>query len=483
MPLQPLLAERPAFSFVAHGPAAAYVSSLPSDGVLASADIAGSLAHVAMLRRAGLLTRIETKQLAAALRTCHAEVASGAFPWKADLEDVHTNIEARVVDLAGATGRKLHAGRSRNDQIALDERLYLRLSIENVLGRILQLEKALLDQAKAHVAVIVPAHTHLRKAQPVLVAHMLLAHLWRLGRDAARLTDAFARANVCPAGAAAIAGSSLPLDPGVAAGLLGFDRPFANSVDATSDRDYFLETTAALALLAVHLGGLAEDIVLWTSEEFGLAVLAAGQAAGSSFLPHKVNPDVPELVRGQAATVLGDLVSILSTLKGLPLGYHRDLQVTKGIAFHAIGVSVGALDALIGTVSGLAFPDRIPGPFDVALASAAFVEHLVAKGMAHGDAYDLVKANLGGLRAAATQEEPAIALRVISPLLDASAVPLLTSQGAVDAVVSPGGTGPAQVADQIVEAESSLGRQAFDLSLIAKKNRRIADVLSGEVGL
>ena len=484
MQLQPLLAEPPAFSFVARGLAASFLSSLPSDLALASADVAGTIAHVAMLRHAGIVTRQEAKALVSALKACHAEITSGTFPWRADFEDVHTNVEARIVELAGPVGRKIHAGRSRNDQVALDERLYLRTSIETILGKILAFEKVLMDQAKAYADVVVPAYTHLRKAQPVLLAHVLLAHLWRLARDASRLTDAFARANVSPAGAAAVAGTSLPLDPSVAAGLLGFDRAFANSADATSDRDHFVEVTSALALLAIHMSGLAEDLILWTSDEFGVASFAAGDAAGSSFLPHKANPDVAELVRGQAGTIVGDLVGLLTALKGLPMGYHRDLQVEKASAMHAIETTGALLDALSNAVAHLAFdPDRAIASLDTSHASALFVEHLTAKGVAHRDAYELVKANLAALRAAAHDADPVIELRKISPLFDASALPLLTPKGAVEAIVSHGGTGPTQVAHQIAEAETALGRQAFDLNLIAKKNRRIADVLSGEVGL
>ncbi|MGQ0797143.1 MAG: argininosuccinate lyase [Methanobacteriota archaeon] len=469
---------------MAHGPAAPFLSSLASDVALASADVAGTIAHVAMLRHAGIVTRREAKSLVAALQACHAEITSGTFPWHADLEDVHTNVEARVAELTGAAGRKVHAGRSRNDQVALAERLYLRTSIERILGKLLAFEKVLLERAKAHADVVVPAYTHLRKAQPVLLGHVLLANLWRLARDAARLTDAYARTNVSPAGAAAVAGTSLPLDPAVAAGLLGFDRAFANSADATSDRDHLVEVTSALALLAVHLSGLAEDLILWTSDEFSIASFAADDAAGSSFLPHKANPDVAELVRGRTGAIVGDLVGLLTALKGLPMGYHRDLQVEKASAMHAIETTGASLDALTDAVAHLTVhADGALASLDATHASGLFVEHLILNGVTHRDAYDLVKANLAAFREAAHDADPVTALRKISPLFGASALPLLTPRGAVDAVVSHGGTGPAQVAHQIAEAEAALGRQAFDLNLIAKKNRRIADVLSGEVGL
>lgn len=471
------------FSFVAQGPTAAFVASLPVDQRLASADIAGDLAHVATLQEAGLLNRRESKALAAALRTCYAEIQSGTFPWQESLEDVHTNVEARVLDLAGRTGEHLHAGRSRNEQVALDERIYLRLALADLLSGIIALEESLLRQAKAAGGIVVPAYTHLQRAQPVFLAHALLAHFWRFTRDADRLHDAFARVNVSPAGAAAVAGTSLRLDPSVPAALMGFDRAFSNSIDATSDRDALVEVTFDLALLAVHLSELGEDLVLWSTEEFGIAVLGADHLSGSSFLPIKRNPDVPELVRGQAGAVIGDLVALLTMLKGLPLGYNRDLQAGKASVFHAIDAVTSSLNVLAQVTSRVVFkPEAGTTKINPTQSGALLVEFLVQRLVPFREAYDLVKGHLLDIESAGDDATKLSQLRKISHLFDESALALLTPQGAVAAVVSHGGTGPVAVAAQIKEAEGTLGQQGYYRNVIAKKNSRIDAVLSGEAG-
>ena len=485
MRVQPLslLPEDAAFSFVAQGAHASYVASLSTDRRLAATDIAGTLAHVASLRDADLVSRQEAKVIAAALRTCLEEIRSSSFPWQEGLEDVHTNIEARVLALASDAGEKIHAARSRNDQVALDERLYVRLEIEHLLQKIAALQRALLAQAKGATQVIVPGYTHLRKAQPVLLAHAFLAHFWRLSRDAERLHDAYARVNVSPAGAAAIAGTSLPVDVHVVADLLGFDRMFANSIDATSDRDFLVEVTADLALAAVHLSNLAEDLVLWSSAEFGWVHLSDTHVAGSSLLPNKRNPDLLELVRGQAGTVIGDLVSLLTMLKALPLGYNRDLQGDKASAFQALDAVGASLEVLADVVAALRVDAaKASSGLGPAESGVLLVEHLVAQGLPYREAYDVVKARLGDILSASDEGERLSALRKTSRLFGEDALGLLTPSGAVTAVTSHGGTGPAAVEAQIHEAEGTLGRQAYHLNLIAKKNRRIADVLSGEAG-
>ncbi len=466
---------------MAQGSTAAFIASLPVDHRLAAADIAGDLAHVAMLQKAGLLNRQEVKKLASALRTCRAEIEAGAFPWQESLEDVHTNIEARVLDLAGAAGEKLHAGRSRNDQVALDERIYLRLAIQSLLSKIIALENALLDQAKTAQEIVLPAYTHLQRAQPVLMAHPLLAHFWRLTRDADRLHDAFARVNVSPAGAAAVAGTSLPLDPLVPVALLGFDHAFSNSIDATCDRDALVEVTFDLALLAVHVSELGEDLVLWSSHEFGIATLGTDHLSGSSFLPNKRNPDVPELVRGQAGAVIGDLVGLLTMLKGLPLGYNRDLQADKASVFHAIDTVTASLGILAQVVSEVSFsPEAGAAMIDPTQSAALLVEFLVQRQVPYREAYDLVKGHILDFAPVGDEATQLSQLRKTSHLFDESALPLLSPQGAVAAVVSHGGTGPNAVAAQIHEAEGTLGQQGYYLNVIAKKNSRIEAVLSGE---
>lgn len=475
--------EAASFSFVARSPTLKYVSSLSTDRRLAKADIAGSLAHVAMLQEAGILTRQEAKRLAASLRACLEEIEGGSFPWQEALEDVHTNIEARVMALSGPMGEKLHAARSRNDQVALDERIFVRIALENLLEKIVATEKALLEQAKATTSVVVPAYTHLRRAQPALLAHVFLAHFWRLARDADRLNDAFARFNVSPAGAAAVVGTSLPVDVRIPASLLGFDRVFTNSMDATSDRDFFVEVTSDLALLAAHLSGLCEDLILFSSEEFGFLSLAEAHTAGSSLLPNKRNPDALELVRGKTGSVVGDLVALLHMLKGLPMGYHRDLQADKEASFHAIDTMMEALEVVAEVVADLSVhPEVGTRAVHPETSAALLVEFLVARGIAYREAYETVKDHLPAILNAPDNASRASALRKASRLFDESALALLAPDQAVAAILSHGGTGPSRVAAQIHEAEGTSGRQAYHLNLIAKKNRQIADILSGETG-
>src|SRR6266550_4266888 len=307
-------------------PASWFIVSLPVDRRLARYDIAGSLAHVEMLAAVGILSKGEVELLGKGLRGVYEEIASGRFVWREDLEDVHTNIEVALTERLGSLGAKLHTARSRNDQIALDERLFVREAITAVRQALLGLELALLDQAEAHAQVPMPGYTHLQQAQPVTVGHHLLAHFWPLVRDDQRLSDCFARANVSPLGAAALAGSTLPIDPAIPARILGFAGTFENSIDAVTDRDYFAEFLFDFSLLAVHLSSIGEEIVLWASQEFAFLRPAAALGSGSSLMPQKRNPDVAELARGKSGRVIGDLVSLLTTLKGLPQGYNRDLQ-------------------------------------------------------------------------------------------------------------------------------------------------------------
>ncbi|HWM50774.1 MAG TPA: argininosuccinate lyase, partial [Thermoplasmata archaeon] len=301
-------------------PAWRFLASLPVDRRLARYDVAGSLAHVEMLASVGVFTREEAGALSKGLRAIYAEIAAGTFPWREDLEDLHTNIEVRLTDRLGPLGSKLHTGRSRNDQIALDERLYLREAIASIRQEIVRLQLALLDLAEAHADAPMPGYTHLQRAQPVTLGHLLLAHFWPLARDDHRLSDAFERANVSPLGAGALAGSTLPIDPSIPAKILGSAGTFENSIDAVGDRDYFAEVLFDLALLTVHLSSIGEELVLWASQEFAFLRPSPALGSGSSLMPQKRNPDVAELARGKAGRIIGDLVGLLSTLKSLPLG-------------------------------------------------------------------------------------------------------------------------------------------------------------------
>jgi argininosuccinate lyase len=336
-------------------PAAAFLRSLPADRGLVRFDLAGSVAHVEMLRAVGLLTDSEAETLVGGLRRIAREVGEGRFPWRDELEDVHTNVEARLTELVGPVGGKLHTGRSRNDQVALDERLYLRSAVVDLVRRVLALQEALATQASTALEVPMPGYTHLQRAQPVTLAHWFLAHAWRFDRDVARLLASADRADVNPLGAGALAGSTLPIDPSRVAARLGFERSFDNSLDAVSDRDGFAELLFDVALLGIHASGLGEEIVLFASSEFGYLRRSPALGSGSSQMPQKRNPDVAELVRARAAGSIGDLVALLTMLKGLPLAYNRDLQEDKGTVLRSVDRTTEALDALLTLIPALEF--------------------------------------------------------------------------------------------------------------------------------
>src|SRR5581483_1879578 len=313
---------------------AQFTESISFDWRLWRQDIVGSMAHAAMLHRIGVLSRAELKAIVNGLNSIGEEIAKGEFRWRPELEDVHMNIEAELTRRAPA-GAKLHTGRSRNDQVALDMRLWLRAEITALAGEIRMLQKALVGLARRNAEVVIPGYTHLQRAQPVYLAHHLLAYVEMLERDHERLRDCFLRANVCPLGSGALAGSTLPLDREAVAIKLGFvdaagqPRVTQNSMDAVSDRDFAVEFCAAAALFGVHLSRLAEDCVLWASAEFHFISIADAYTTGSSLMPQKKNPDVAELTRGKSGRVIGNLMSLLALLKGLPMSYNRDLQEDK----------------------------------------------------------------------------------------------------------------------------------------------------------
>jgi argininosuccinate lyase len=321
----------------AGGPAAEvaqFTESISFDWRLWPQDIQGSIAHATMLRKIGVLTRAELSAITRGLKQIGREIAAGKFLWKPELEDVHMNLESELTRRVPA-GAKLHTGRSRNDQVALDVRLWLREEITTLLGDIADLQRALVALGEGHADVIIPGYTHLQRAQPVYLAHHLLAYVEMLERDCERLWDCHSRVNVCPLGSGAIAGSTLPLDRELVARLLGFVdanrrvRLTQNSMDAVSDRDFMIEFAAAGALLAVHLSRLAEDVILWVSAEFNYLKIADAYTTGSSLMPQKKNPDIAELARGKTGRVVGNLMALLTLLKGLPMTYNRDLQEDK----------------------------------------------------------------------------------------------------------------------------------------------------------
>src|SRR5438477_9125484 len=314
----------------------AFTVSLPFDQRLAGDDLVASRAHVRGLERAGVLSHEECAILLAALDHVGEELSAGTFRFAPDDEDIHTAIERRTTEIAGPVGAKLHTGRSRNDQVVTALRLFCRRELRVVGREVLALESVLLDRAEEAGDTYLPGYTHLQRAQPVLLAHHLLAHGWALARDVDRLLDTVARLDVSPLGAGALAGSSLPLDPDATADELGFAARFENSLDAVSDRDFVAEALFDLSVLGLHLSRIGEEVVLWTTEEFGFLHLDDAYATGSSMLPQKKNPDIAELTRAKAGRLIGHLTGLLATLKGLPLSYNRDLQEDKEPLFDAL---------------------------------------------------------------------------------------------------------------------------------------------------
>ena len=442
-------------------PAWRFLSSLPVDRKLARYDVAGSIAHVQMLAAVGILTIDEAGALTKGLRTIHAAIVAGGFPWREDLEDVHTNIEVSLTERLGSLGAKVHTARSRNDQIALDERLYLREAITAVRQEILRLQLTLLDQAEAHAQVPMPGYTHLQRAQPVSVGHHLLAHFWPLVRDDQRLSDGFARANVSPLGAAALAGSTLPIDPAIPARILGFAGTFENSIDAVTDRDYFAEFLFDLSLLAVHLSSVGEEIVLWASQEFAFLRPAAALGSGSSLMPQKRNPDVAELVRGKSGRVIGDLISLLTTLKGLPQGYNRDLQEDKPPVFDAVDHVLATLNALTTAISALEFDEArlLAAASDPRLLATDLAEHLVARGVPFREAHETVARYL-----ALDRPLEANALRGFDPRFGNDVQKVLDVRASLAARKTPGGPSPEAVRIQLARAHDAVGLQRYSIS-------------------
>lgn len=435
----------------------AYTVSLPYDRRLAFDDLAGSRAHVHGLARVGILSDTEATMLVAALDRVEQEWRDGTFGFAPGDEDVHTAIERRVTEIAGDLGARLHTGRSRNDQVATDLRLFTKRQLTQTAERVLALADVLGRRAEQAEDLYLPGYTHLQRAQPILLAHQLLAHGWALLRDVDRLVDTRRRTDVSPLGAGALAGSSLPLDPDSVAAELGFGARFENSVDAVADRDYVAEALFDLGLLGVHLSRMGEEIVLWSSEEFGFLHLDDAYATGSSMLPQKKNPDIAELARGKSGRLIGHVAGFLATLKGLPLAYNRDLQEDKEPLFDAFDQVNGGLEALAGLwasagVDGEAMAAAADTP---AAAAVDLAEWLVVRGMpfrqAHSEVGALVRASL-------ERHVPLTELVEAHPALGVEAVGLLEPGVAVTRRTTPGGAGPGPVADQLSRYRNALER-------------------------
>jgi argininosuccinate lyase len=433
----------------------AFTVSLPFDRRLAADDLVGSRAHVRGLARAGILDDVEVVTVLDALDQVERELTDATFEFAPSDEDIHTAIERRVTELAGAAGAKLHTGRSRNDQVATDLRLFCKRELRVVVSRVVTLQQVLLQRAEEAGDAYLPGYTHLQRAQPVLLAHHLLAHGWALARDVERLEQCRQRLDVSPLGAGALAGSSLDLDPAAVADDLGFSGVFDNSLDAVSDRDFVAEALFDLALLGVHLSRLAEEIVIWSTDEFGFVHLADEYATGSSMLPQKKNPDVAELARGKSGRLIGNLTGVLATLKALPLSYNRDLQEDKEPLFDALDQIRLALAAMAGLLATATFDLDVMRRAADAPSSAAtdLAEWLVARGVPFRDAH----ATVGSLVRRSLDEGVALVDLVRDDRdLGAEAADLLEPGRAVTRRRTAGGAGPEPVAAQLARFRARL---------------------------
>ncbi len=421
-----------------------------SDRRLLADDIRGSLAHAAMLGEVGLLSADEAGEIASGLQTVLAEATEGDFEWSDGDEDVHSAVERRLYELIGDTAGKLHTGRSRNDQICLDLRLYLRRAAEERAEQIGGLAKVLAAIAEGAGDTVVASYTHVQQAQAVPLAHHLLAYAWMLLRDRDRFLDAISRIDVSPLGAGAAAGSRLPLDPEQTAAALGFASVFANSMDAVSARDFAAEYTFCCAQSMVTLSRLSEELVLWASEEYGWATFGDAFTTGSSAMPQKKNPDIAELARGKAATVIGDLMGLLALQKGLPLTYNRDLQEDKRAVFHADDTLSLALAAIGGMLESAVFHPPAPSG---AVAALDLAELLVGRGVAFREAHRAVGSLVAvlGAEGRTLQEATAGELQAAHPQLGPEDLDGLTPTGSVAARATPGGGSMESVRTQLAE--------------------------------
>ena len=440
----------------------AFTASIGFDQRLYRYDIAGSIAHASMLAHAGIISTDECSAIVAGLEGIKADIEHGDFAWSVELEDIHMNIEARLIERIGETGKKLHTGRSRNDQVATDLRLYLRDEIDGLCVALTRLQSALVDIAAREVNTIMPGFTHLQVAMPVSFGHHMLAWEAMLERDHERLLDCRKRVNIMPLGAAALAGTSFPIDRAYTARLLDFDSAASNSLDAVSDRDFVIEFCAAASLIMMHLSRFSEELILWSSAQFDFIELPDRFCTGSSIMPQKKNPDVPELVRGKSGRVTGHLLSLLMLMKSQPLAYNKDNQEDKEPLFDTVDTLLGSLRV---------FGDMMPA-VDIkhanmkAAAMQGFstatdlADYLVRKGIAFRDAHEIVgRAVRHGVEtgkdlSAMSLEE----LQTFSDRISDDVFAVLTLQGSLAARDHPGGTAPAQVQLAIATARERLGK-------------------------
>jgi argininosuccinate lyase len=430
-----------------------FTQSVTFDRRLYAHDVRGSIAHALMLANVGILTDDERHQIVTGLERIQNEIAAGEFPFREELEDVHMNIERALVERIGDVGRKLHTGRSRNDQISTDLRLWVRGQIDHVRRELRELQRAYVGRAEQDAGVILPGYTHLQRAQPVLAVHYWLAYCEKFERDRERLADCRRRVNQLTLGAAALAGTTIPIDQHMVAQELGFEGIAANSLDASSDRDFALEFVFCLTMVAEHLSGWAEEWILWSTTEFGFLKLPQAFCTGSSIMPQKINPDVLELIRGKTGRVIGSLTALLVLVKGLPLAYNRDLQEDKQPLFDAVDTVRGALELAAPLVAGVELNrDAIAARLDLGyLDATTLMEHLIMAGVPQRTAHEIIGKLVGAAmkRGVPLAGLPLAEFHAAHPSLDERVFDVLGAERAVAAFTSYGSTNPSQVAHQL----------------------------------
>jgi argininosuccinate lyase len=430
-----------------------FAESISFDARLYPQDIRGSIAHARMLAAQGLITAEEAKQIEETLGEIGQELAAGKLPLRIELEDIHMHIEQALIDRLGDTGRKLHTARSRNDQVSTDVRLWVRDALDRVDAGLADLQRAFVGRCDGDFDVVLPAYTHLQRAQPVLAPHYWLAYVEKFQRDRERVADCRRRVNRCSLGVAAVAGTSLPIDRQMTAKELGFEAVTANSLDTSSDRDFVLESGFVLAMIASHLSGWAEEWILWSTVEFGFLKLPHAFCTGSSIMPQKVNPDVLELTRGKSARVMGNLQTLMLLIKNLPLAYNRDLQEDKPPLFDSFDTIEAALAVITPLVAGAELRrDSIAARLELGyLDATTLMEYLIAQGMPQRRAHHLVGAIVGEAmrRGVPLADLPLEVMRQHAPELTSDVAKVLGAANAVAAFRSEGSTSPDRVAEQV----------------------------------
>jgi argininosuccinate lyase len=439
----------------------AFTASVGFDKRLYAHDIAGSIAHARMLAHVGVLTSGEYEAIVEGLQAIKEEIEQGRFEWKVALEDVHMNIEARLIERIGEVGKKLHTGRSRNDQVATDVRLYLRDEIVEIQAELTRLQQNVVLLAEVHVDTIMPGFTHLQTAQPVTFGHHMLAWFEMLKRDAGRLSDCAARVNIMPLGAAALAGTSYPIDRSYSAELLGFTAVAQNSLDAVSDRDFVIEFIAVCSLIMTHLSRFSEELILWASAQFDFIELGDSFCTGSSIMPQKKNPDVPELIRGKTGRINGHLVSMLTLMKGQPLAYNKDNQEDKEPLFDTIDNINGSLRVFADMIPAIKVKsDNMREAALKGFSTATdLADYLVRKGVPFRDAHEIVgRAVNRGIELGKDLSQMSLKeLQKFSKKIEQDVFDVLTLEGSVAARDHIGGTAPRQVASAVAQAKQWLG--------------------------